>query len=99
MPRAVYEPRRAVLDDFLGYPSLQTAWDFGKNYFHVAFRTSVEETTAAVAAPDWPPPFMGSASLAVPEGHSRKGRHAAGRQVESFGSETIASLQKPSASP
>ena len=48
MPREVYEPHRAVLDDLLGYSGLQTAWDFRKNYFHVAFRRSVEERIAAV---------------------------------------------------
>jgi hypothetical protein len=47
MPREVYEPQRAVLDDFLSYPGLQAAWDLRKNYFHVAFRTSVEERIAA----------------------------------------------------
>ena len=48
MPREIYEPQRAVLDDFLCYPGLQTAWDFRKNYFNVAFRRSVEERIAAV---------------------------------------------------
>ena len=47
MPRELYEPQMAVLDDFLGYPGCQAAWDFRKNYFHVAFRASVEEKIAA----------------------------------------------------
>jgi hypothetical protein len=48
MPHEVYEPQRAVLDDYLGYPGLQAAWDRRKNYFHVAFRKSVEQRIAAV---------------------------------------------------
>lgn len=47
-PREVHEPKRAVLDNYLGYPGSQAAWDFRKSYFHVAFRTSVEARIAAV---------------------------------------------------
>jgi hypothetical protein len=62
MPREVYEPQRAVLDDCLGYPGLQTAWDFRKNYFHVAFRASVEERIAAVRSAGLVPSLYGEAS-------------------------------------
>jgi hypothetical protein len=61
MPREVYEPQRAVLDDYLGYPGLQTAWGFRKNYFHVAFRTSVEERIAAVRSVGLVPSLYGEA--------------------------------------
>jgi hypothetical protein len=61
MPRELYEPQRAVLDDFLGYPGCQAAWDFRKNYFHVAFRTSVEERIAAARSSRLVPSLYGEA--------------------------------------
>ena len=47
MPRELYEPQRALLDELLGYPGLQAAWDLRKNYFHVVFRASVDARIAA----------------------------------------------------
>jgi hypothetical protein len=47
MPDELYEPQRRFLNDVLGYPGLQAAWDFRKSYFHVAFRALVEESIAA----------------------------------------------------
>src|SRR6266404_4508112 len=35
------------LDEPLGYPGLQAAWDLRKNYFHVVFRASVDARIAA----------------------------------------------------
>jgi hypothetical protein len=61
LPRELYEPQRAVLDDFLGYPGCQAAWDFRKNYFHVAFRTWVEERIAAARSSRLVPSLYGEA--------------------------------------
>ena len=61
MPRELYEPQRAVLDDFLAYPGCQAAWDFRKKYFHVAFRTSVEEKIAAARSSRLVPTLYGEA--------------------------------------
>jgi hypothetical protein len=44
MPGELYEPQRMRLEDFLRYPGLQVAWESRKNYYHVAFRTIVDES-------------------------------------------------------
>jgi hypothetical protein len=62
MPREVYEPQRAVLDDYLGYRGLQAAWELRKNYFHVGFRASVEERIAAVRSAGLASSLYGEAS-------------------------------------
>jgi len=61
MPRELYEPQRRLLEDILGYPGLQAAWDFRKDYFHVAFRASVEQSITVARASGLVPSRYGEA--------------------------------------
>jgi len=48
MPRALYEPQRSTMTDWLGYPGLQAVWDLRKHYFHSAYRSMMDDTIATV---------------------------------------------------
>jgi len=57
--RAMYEPQKANIADFLRYPGLQTVWALRKRYFHVGFQSHVEETIAAVRSAGTAPSLYG----------------------------------------
>jgi hypothetical protein len=61
MPRELYEPQRAILDDFLSYPGSQAAWNLRKKYFHEGFGKSVEERIAAARSSTSAPSLYGEA--------------------------------------
>jgi hypothetical protein len=61
MPPELYEPQRRFLEDVLGYPGLQAAWEFRKDYFHVAFRASVEKSLATARGSGLVPSRYGEA--------------------------------------
>ena len=61
MPEGLYEPQQALLNDVLGYPGLQAAWDFRKSYYHAAFRESVDEMIAAAGSSGRVPSLYGEA--------------------------------------
>lgn len=59
MPGELYEPARSNMTDLLGYPGLQTVWDFRRHHFHSAFRSVVDDTIATVRTGSSIPHFYG----------------------------------------
>jgi hypothetical protein len=47
MSRALYEPQRIALAEFLGYPGLQTVWALRKRHFHGAYQSLMDEAIKA----------------------------------------------------
>ena len=64
MARAMYEPQKANMTDFLRYPGLQAVWILRKRYFHIAYQSHVDETIAMTWTMGTSPSLYGEARQA-----------------------------------
>jgi len=64
MSRAMYEPQRSNMTDFLCYPGLQTVWALRKRYFHVAYQSHVDEAIATARTVGTVPSLYGESRQA-----------------------------------
>ncbi len=63
--RAIFEPHRSMMSDFLRYPGLRAVWDIRRNYFHSAYRSMVDDLIAT--------PRTGSMPNVYREGQAQSG--------------------------